>query len=157
MTEHAAIVIRAVEERDCPALAAMLSQSTGIPTTSDQVRARLVKSRGVEHPVVAELGEQVAGFASLRLLYYLGEDGPYAEVSELFVMPRFRQHGIGAALLSDLEQRARAAGATGWYVIADPENAAGMASYGKLGFATFAIAMQRWFSDARPFRVTPRS
>ena len=145
-------MIRSAEDRDCPALAALLSQSTGLETTVDQVRARLVKSRGTEHPIVAELDGQVAGFASLKLTHCLGEDGPYAEVSELFVAPLLRERGVGAALLSDLEQRARAAGASGWNVIVDAENAAAMGLYRKQGFETFAIAMQQWFSDARPFR-----
>ena len=146
------IPMRTAEDRDCPALAALLSQSTGLETTASQVRARLVKSRGIEHPIVAEQDGQVAGFASLKLTHSLGEDAPYAEVSELFVEPRLRQHGIGAALLADLEQRARAAGASGWSVIVDAENAAAMGLYRKQGFGTFAIAMQQWFSGARPFR-----
>ena len=156
MNDHATIAIRPAEDRDYPALAALLSQSTGLETSVTQVRARLEKSRGIEHPIVAALGDQVAGFASLKLTHCLGEDGPYAEVSELFVAPLLRQHGVGAALLSDLEKRARAAGATGWSVIVDPENASALGLYRKQGFGTFAIAMQQWFSDARPFRVLPK-
>jgi ribosomal protein S18 acetylase RimI-like enzyme len=94
-----------------------------------------------------------AGFASLKLTHCLGEDVPYAEVSELFVAPLLRRRGVGTALLSHLEQRARAAGATGWSVIVDAENAGALGLYRKQGFGTFAIAMQQWFSDARPFRV----
>jgi GNAT superfamily N-acetyltransferase len=155
MNDHTTIAIHPAEDSDCPALAALLSQSTGLQTSVAQVRARLAKSRGVEHPIVAALGDEVAGFASLKLTHCLGEDAPCAEVSELFVAPLLRQHGIGAALLSDLEKRARAAGATGWSVIVDAENAAALSVYRKQGFGTFAIAMQQWFSEARPFRVPP--
>ena len=156
MNDRAPISIRAAEGRDLPSLAALLSQSTGLETSAIQVHARLSKSQGIEHPIVATIEEQVVGFASLRLAPCLGEDGPYAEVSELFVLPQHRQHGIGAALLSDLEKRARAAGATGWSVIVDAENASAMGLYRKQGFGTFAIAMQQWFSDERPFKVVTR-
>ena len=99
MNDRAPISIRAAEDRDLPPLATLLSLSTGLETSATQVRARLARSRGIEHAIVATLEEQVVGFASLRLAPCLGEDGPYAEVSELFVLPQHRQHGIGAALL----------------------------------------------------------
>ena len=58
----------------------------------------------------------------------------------------------GAGARAVLEARARA-GACGWSVIVDPKNEAARSPYEQLGFATFAVAQQKWFGSERPFRI----
>lgn len=145
--------VREADERDATALALLLSDSSGLATTAAQVEARLRRSRGFELCLVAEVEGRVVGFGGLRCLPCLGEDTPYAELSELFVSIESRRLGIGEALVAALEARARAAGAMGWSVIVDPKNEPARSLYQKLGFGTFAAAQQKWFSEERPFRV----
>jgi ribosomal protein S18 acetylase RimI-like enzyme len=147
------IAVREAQERDAPALAALLSDSTGLATSAAQVAARLRRIRGIELCVLAEVGGQVVGFASLRCLPCLGEEGPYAELVDLFVRAGSRRMGAARALVAALEARARAAGACGWSVVVDPTNEAARSLYEKLGFATFAVAQQKWFGSERPFRI----
>ncbi len=146
------ITIRAATEADAAALARLFTAFTGLETSAAQLRERLRRSQGVEHPIVAEQGGEVVAVASLRLHAYLGEEAPYAELSELFVRADHRRQGIARALVLRLEQQARDAGATGWSVLTGEENEAARAFYAALGFRPFSVALQKWFSDERPYR-----
>ena len=106
---------------------------------------------------MAELDERVAGFASLRLVNYLGEDAPYAEISELFVSERYRRRGIARALMAELERQARVAGASGLAVPTAADNDAAIALYRAMGFEEFSIALQKWFTEDRPYRESQES
>ncbi|HOU11821.1 MAG TPA: GNAT family N-acetyltransferase [Anaerolineae bacterium] len=144
--------LRAAREEDAEALAQLISDFTGLTTTPAQMQRRLVRSRGIEHPIVAELDGKVVGFASLRLLYYLGEDAPYAEISELFVSERYRRQGVGQALMVELEAQARAAGASSVSVLTAADNEAAGELYRAMGFQEFSIALQKWLTEDRPYR-----
>ncbi|MDX9954460.1 MAG: GNAT family N-acetyltransferase [Anaerolineae bacterium] len=146
------IVIRPAQEADAAALATLATEFTGLLVTPDQMRARLQRSRGIEHPFIAELEGTVVGFASLRLLPYLGEDVPYAEISELFVTQCCRRQGIARTLMAEMEAVALAAGATGLTVLAAPDNTIALAVYRSAGFEAFAIGLQKWFGAERPYR-----
>lgn len=144
--------IRDVRQEDAGAIARLITEFTGMETTPEDVRGRLERSQGVEHPILAEIDGETAGFASLRLVHYLGEDAPYAEISELFVTQRFRRQGVGRALLAALEVRARAAGATSMAVLTADDNQAALATYRAAGMEQFAVALQKWFTEERPYR-----
>jgi ribosomal protein S18 acetylase RimI-like enzyme len=148
------MLIRDVHSGDAEALSRLITEFTGLSTTAAQIRQRLARSLGVEHPIVAELDGRVAGFASLRLVNYLGEDVPYAEISELFVSAPYRRKGIGRALMAELETRARAAGATGLSVLTAAENDPALALYRAMGLRQFSIALQKWLTDERPYRAS---
>lgn len=137
---------------DAEALAQLIAEFTNLATTPAQIRQRLARSQNIEHPIVAELADQVVGFASLRLVNYLGEDVPYAEVSELFVSESYRRQGIARALMNELEVRARAAGASSMAVLTAADNDSAVALYQAMGFQTFSIALQKWLTPDRPYR-----
>ena len=98
MDKTTALVVRAITAADEAALAQLFTEFNGLPITAEQMHERLLKSRGIEYPVIAQLGEVVVGFASLRLVHYLGEDAPYAELSELYVQSAYRRQGVARAL-----------------------------------------------------------
>lgn len=152
MSLEAGLVVRSVTETDEASLARLLTEFNGIETTASQVRQRLSKSKGVEYPVVAQLGEEIVGFASLRLVHYLGEDAPYAELSELYVSGDYRRRGVARKLIMELEAQARSAGASSWSVLTSSDNGAALAFYEALGFRQFSVALQKWFSAERPYR-----
>ncbi len=70
------------------------------------------------HTVVAERGDALLGF------YRLAGEAPVAELADLFVDPTVIGRGIGATLLADAVDRARALGVSRLVIDADP-NAAG--------------------------------
>lgn len=66
------------------------------------------------HTVVAESGTTLLGY------YRLTGEAPVAELADLFVDPDAIGHGLGAALLADAVDRARALGITRLVIDADP-------------------------------------
>lgn len=147
------MLIRDAGEGDADAIAQLITEFTHLTTTADEVRQRLRRSQGIEYPIVAEVDGSVAGFASLRLVNYLGDDVPYAEISELFVSESFRRRGIAGALMAELENRARAAGASSLTVLTAADNYPALALYRAMGFEEFSIALQKWFTEDRPYRA----
>ena len=138
------MVVRDVRERDAEAISQLITEFTQLPTTATQIQQRLARSRGIEHPILAEIDGHVVGFASVRLLNYLGEEAPYAEISELFVSAPYRRQGIAQALMTELEVRARAAGASGLVVLTAADNHPAKALYQAMGYEEFSIALQKW-------------
>lgn len=146
------MLLREATDQDAEALARLMTEFAGLETGAEQMRRRLERSRGVEHPIVAEVEGRVVGFASLRLGYYLGEDAPYAEVSELFVTAPHRLQGIGRSMMLAMQERAKVAGASSMVVLTDVENGAALSVYRATGFRAFAVALQKWLGQDRPFR-----
>jgi ribosomal protein S18 acetylase RimI-like enzyme len=99
-----------------------------------------------------EIDGAVVAFASLRLVHYLGERAPYAEISEMFVTERSRGRGVGRALMAELERRARAAGASSLNVLTAADNKPALGLYRAMGFEEFSVALQKWFTEDRPYR-----
>lgn len=147
------MIIREVNTEDAAAVARLSTEFTGMETTPEEMLARLSLSRGIEHPLLAELQGEVVAFASLRLVHYLGDEAPYAEISEMFVSEQFRRQGVGRALMAELEQRARAAGAGSLVVLTGSDNERALALYQAMGFEPFSIALQKWFKEERPYRI----
>jgi ribosomal protein S18 acetylase RimI-like enzyme len=148
------MLLRDVHFGDAEALARLITEFTNLSTTPEQVRQRLANSQNIEHPIVAELAGQLVGFASLRLVHYLGEDTRYAEISELFVSEPYRRQGIARALMNELEVRARAAGVSSIAVLTSTDNHTAVALYQALGFQEFSIALQKWLTQDRPYRAS---
>lgn len=146
------MIIRDLREEDAVALARLTTEFTGMEATPEEIVERLRRSRGVEHPILAELEGVVVAFASLRLVHYLGDEAPYAEISEVFVTERSRRRGVGRALMAELERRARAAGASSLAVLTAPDNEQALGLYRAMGYEVFSVALQKWFTEDRPYR-----
>ena len=146
------MLLRDVRKEDAEAIAKLITEFTHLPTTAAEVTQRLDRSQGVEHPILAELHGKVVGFASLRLVPYLGENAPYAEISELFVSADYRRLGVARALMAALEEQARAAGASSITVLTAADNDPALTLYRAMGFETFSIALQKWLTEERPYR-----
>ena len=54
--------------------------------------------------------------------------------------------------MTELEGRAREAGATSIAVLTAPDNDTAIALYQAMGFEEFSIALQKWFTEDRPYR-----
>lgn len=132
---------------DAPALATMIEHfNVGyrvITVTPEQAAARLAACAGVETTVIAEVDGQPAGFICLRLVPYMSDDTPYAEVSDLFVEEAHRRQGVGRALMERAEQMARAGGATEIVVITGEDNSTAQALYRAQGYGSYGVALQK--------------
>jgi GNAT superfamily N-acetyltransferase len=81
--------------------------------------------------LIATMDEIIAGTAQLD---YDGMPSKrhHAEVSKVLVDPRFRRHGVGLALMREIERRAAAAGR--WLLTLDTAGDAAEALYRLLGY-----------------------
>lgn len=120
--------------------------SDEVVTDEDQLRQSLFGERQVAEVVIASYDGEPAGFALFfhNFSTVLGRPGVHFE--DLFVVPKFRGHGIGRTLLSFLATTAieRGCGRLEWWVLDWNEPA--IRFYDRLG----AKAMDEW----TVFRVT---
>lgn len=136
--------VRPAGEGDAGALARLLTDFNGTPVDAAAALRRLRAAAGVETALVAEAdGGRVVGFASVRVVPYLSDDRPYAELTELYVAPAWRRRGVARALLAAAEALARARGAGQLIVLTGLDNAPAQALYRAAGFADYALALRK--------------
>ena len=81
---------------------------------------------------IAEQNTEMTGFAIVE--WTEQASGVIAYIATIEVLPRFRQHGIGAELLRRLEGSANAERAIAIWLHVDMENAAAIRLYERLGY-----------------------
>jgi ribosomal protein S18 acetylase RimI-like enzyme len=157
----AGLTIRQADRDDAAVVAALLTElnlavgAVGYPAPLDrspevaivsveQAAFRLQGTAGVEAVLLAELNGEPAGFTSLRLIPYLDQDTPYAEVTQLHVRPAFRRSGIARALVREAEERAEAAGATCVHILTGEDNPDAQAFYRSAGYETVCVEFQKF-------------
>lgn len=98
------IHIRDTEERDIDAICALLEQ-LGYQQEVPKFRARFAKFLSVDGygAVVAELGEEVAGFIAWTKTMLLVSDRTRIRIEAMIVDEKLRGKGVGKALLSHVE------------------------------------------------------
>jgi ribosomal protein S18 acetylase RimI-like enzyme len=106
---------------------------------------RLAAMAGIEHVLLAEAGGDFAGLCCLRLVPYIGQDVPYAEVTQLYVRPQSQRRGAGAALLRAAEARAEAAGCTCVHIITGRQNVNAQAFYSAQGYRSDDVVFDKYF------------
>ena len=95
---------------------------------------RLRAVEGVETVLVASIDDEPAGFTSVRVIPYLDQDTPYAEITQMHTRPQFRRRGVGAALIDAAEILALQLGATCVHIITGSDNSDAQAFYREQGY-----------------------
>ena len=106
------------------------------------IAGRLRHAAAYETVIVAEVGEEIVGFASLRVTDSL-DPAPYAELTDLFVEPDSRRLGVAARLVKYLEGIARERGANHLVVQTGQKNVEAQTFYRSLGYDEYAVAMRK--------------
>jgi phosphinothricin acetyltransferase len=113
-------------------------------------RAQWLAARGQRHPVLIAVGQngEVAGWGSLNSF---NPRPAYDQVVDfsVYVARERRGQGVGDALLSALEERARAIGYHKMVLAAFPTNTAGMRLYERHGFRTVGVYREQGMLDGR--------
>ena len=143
----AIITVREATPEDAADLARMLDLFDTMGATPDQVAARMLTCQNVLTTFIGVLDGQPVGFACLRLIPHLQGDEPYAELTDIYVDAPFRRQGVARALIARVEVAARAARAGGLVIIAGFDNAGAQAAYRASGYANWALAMEKRFSN----------
>jgi ribosomal protein S18 acetylase RimI-like enzyme len=143
----ATLTVHQATPDDATELAHMLDLFDHMGATPEQVAARMLVCQNVLTTFIGELDGQVVGFACLRLIPHLQGDEPYAELTDIYVDAPFRRQGVARALIARVEAAARAAGAGGLVIITDFDNESAQAAYRASGYANWALAMEKRFSN----------
>ena len=113
----------------------------------DTMARRLEAMREIERAWLAEVNDTPAGFMALRLIPYIGQDVPYAELTQLYVREAFKRQGIGAALIAVAEHAAVQAGATCLHILTGAvDNEDAQAFYRAQGYAMPGVEFVKYFS-----------
>lgn len=127
-----------------------LNEAVGGPEGEDQVlvsvdqaRARLQAMAASEHVLLAFVDGAPTGLLSLRIVAYLSQDVPYAEVTELYVMPQHRRAGVGRLLMAEAEHTARGRGCTYVHVNAWHTNEGAHAFYHAMGYEPLQVGFEK--------------
>ena len=140
-------LIRPAVPSDVPRISGLIAELADYERSLDQVTATEADLRAAlfaEHPAVfghvAEVDEQVVGFALwfINFSTWLGKHGIYLE--DLYVTPAMRGRGIGRALLRELAGIAvqRGYGRLEWWVL--DWNSPAISFYRSIG----AVPMSDW-------------
>jgi GNAT superfamily N-acetyltransferase len=116
-----------------------------VQVTAAQMARRLEAMASVERAFIAVLQGEPAGLACLRLVPYVGQDAPYAELTQLYVRQRFQRRGVGAALIAAVEHRAVGAGATCVHIITGRDNIGAQAFYSAQGYSIPGVELEKHF------------
>jgi ribosomal protein S18 acetylase RimI-like enzyme len=114
--------------------------------STDVMARRLASMVDVETTLLAETAGAAAGLCCLRLVPYIGQDAPYAEVTQLYVRAEHQRRGIGAHLLREAEARAVEAGATCVHIITGSDNHEAQAFYRAQGYASETVVFDKYFA-----------
>ena len=146
----ATIRTRIAESADAAGLAQLVRLNTlfnGASDSAEQIAARLRDPRRVETIILAETDDCIVGFAALRIVPCVFFSEPYAELTELYVDEDNRRHGVGRALVTDVEKLAREAGARQILILTDFYNNAAQSLYRAMGYAHYDIALTKDLFD----------
>jgi GNAT superfamily N-acetyltransferase len=104
---------------------------------------------GIEQVLLAETDAAAAGLLSLRIVPYLSEDSPYAEVTELFVVPERRRRGVARRLMAEAEDVARGRGCTLLHVNAWRDNREAHEFYRVAGYEAVEVGFEKHLAADR--------
>ena len=135
------ITIRKATKSDLSGLARLNAIFNDSKETAEKIANRLASPKCVEIPIVAEIENQIVGFAGLRVVPYLFYEGAHAELTELFVEESYRRKGIGKALVEYAERLAKERYAEELILHTGQENQGGREFYTAMGFEEWEIVM----------------
>src|SRR2546429_4316871 len=131
------IRVRIVRPDDAPGLVPLFETFYGAyfggRVTETSVAGRLRQAATHETVIVAEVGDRIAGFASLRVTDSL-DPAPYAELTDLFVEPEARRLGVASRLVKYVEGIARERGGSHLVVLTGQKNTEAQAFYRSAGY-----------------------
>ncbi len=140
------IRVRIVRPDDAPGLVPLFEAFYGAyfggRVTETSVAGRLRQAANHETVIVAEVGDRIAGFASLRVTDSL-DPAPYAELTDLFVETEARRLGVASRLVKYVEGIARERGASHLVVLTGQKNTEAQAFYRSAGYEEYAVAMRK--------------
>jgi ribosomal protein S18 acetylase RimI-like enzyme len=141
-----AISVRIATATDAAALSRLNAAFQGSGDDAATLAVRLAEPGLTERALLAEVDGRAVGFAGLRVSPGLFYAEPRAELTELYVEPEARRHGVGRALIATAAELARRAGAEELWALTWEQNHAALALYRAMGFVGGEVALRKELS-----------
>ncbi|HQV69591.1 MAG TPA: GNAT family N-acetyltransferase [Thermoflexales bacterium] len=135
------LTIHQATPSDAPALAALNAAFNDVYDPAETIAQRMAGAGHVETAFIALVDGETAGFVCVRIAPCLLYAQPHAELTELFVLPKFRWRGVAGALAKHAEQLARERGAESLIVLTSDEKA--LAFYKAIGYTQTSTCFEK--------------
>jgi GNAT superfamily N-acetyltransferase len=142
--------IRPATPDDASVLAELIAEFNGPQGDSSETAARLAACDGLEVALIAWSAGEASGFACLRVTPAIGSNVAHTLLTELYVRPQFRRHGVASALIHRAESLAREQGATELLLFTGRQNMQAQAFYERLGFESRYVTYQKPLDEPPP-------
>ena len=149
------IVIRAPNSNDIEAMSVLLEQlfSIEVDFDFDPVRHRrgfelLLREKSSAHILVAEYADRIVGMCTMQILVSTAQGTYVGLIEDMIVDKAFRSHGIGAKLLSTMQNIAKQKGLTRLQLLADADNKSAVEFYKKMNWQTTNLICLRNMPEA---------
>ena len=114
-----------------------------VDESPEAIAARMSDPNCVETVILAKVANKAVGFALVRVVPSVLYSTPHAELTELYVMEKFRQRGIASDLVAFAEQVAVQKGARSILVQTGDDNQPALSLYKKLGYDEYDLTLKK--------------
>ena len=128
---------------DAAAVAELLVEFNGEGLAPQALARRMAEVQGLETAFLGEWEGETAGLLVMRTAPTLSGADDWAEITEMYVRPKFRRQGIGRSLVEAALNHGRRRGCCEFHLLVDPSNKIGQAFYADLGFQVDSWEMRR--------------
>lgn len=128
---------------DAPAIAKLNLFFNEVDESPEAIATRMSDPNCVETVILAKINDEAVGFALVRVVPSVLYSTPHAELTELYVMEKFRQRGIASGLIAFAEQIAVQKGARSILVQTGDDNLSALALYKKYGYEEYDLSLKK--------------
>lgn len=129
--------------KDATAIAKLNLLFNEVDESAEAIAARMSDPNCVETVILAKVADKVVGFALVRVVPSVLYSTPHAELTELYVMEKFRQRGIASGLIAFAEQIAVQKGARSILMQTGDDNLSALALYKKLDYEEYDLSLKK--------------
>jgi predicted N-acetyltransferase YhbS len=143
------IVIREIEENDCPALLSLWNNELGNNhVTAENIAPHYERLKNDDRykTYIALADGEIVGFVSSAQIYAVGFDGSYMQITALAVKTDKHNKGIGTKLIQRMENYAYEKNCYGIGVSSGLQRTDAHAFYEHNGFIKGSYAFNKWLS-----------
>jgi len=143
MNDKDEFTISLASVKDATVIAKLNLLFNEVDESAEAITARMSDPNCVETVILAKVADKAVGFALVRVVPSVLYSTPYAELTELYVMEKFRQRGIASGLIAFAEQIAVQKGARSILVQTGDDNLSALALYKKLDYEEYDLSLKK--------------